>query len=99
MISVPQSKAAEIIKGKNNKPTILLCWGYNRKNWVEFFEALNNDFEFVYLFYMYPHEEQEVFTENKEFFILNTVQQKNYLETYNRLKWFLWVWMVFKPLH
>ncbi|HMJ47604.1 MAG TPA: hypothetical protein VK498_09750 [Ferruginibacter sp.] len=50
------------------KPTVLLCWGYNRKNWIESFEALNDDFEFVYLFYMYPSEEQQVFTSNRRIF-------------------------------
>lgn len=50
------------------RPTILLCWGYNRKNWIEFFEALSNDFEFIYLFYMTREEEQQVFTENRRIF-------------------------------
>jgi|GEM_PF-2988920 len=50
------------------KKRILLCWGYNRKNWIDFFESLNSDFEFVYLFYMYPDEETNVYTENRRIF-------------------------------
>lgn len=52
----------------SGKPVILLCWGYNRKNWIEFFEKLNDDFEFVYLFYMYAHEEKEVYTNNRRIY-------------------------------
>jgi hypothetical protein len=61
------------------KPTILLCWGYSRKNWIEFFEALNDDFEFVYLFYMYQSEEREVFTNNRRIYYTSYSSPKDLL--------------------
>lgn len=45
-----------------------MSWGYNRRNWIEPFEALNNDFEFVYLFYMRPDDEGQVFTANRRIY-------------------------------
>lgn len=46
----------------SGKKRILLCWGYHRKGWVTPFEELNEDFEFVYLFYRARSEEKEVYT-------------------------------------
>ena len=51
-----------------SKPVILLCWGYNRPGWIKYFEQLNDDFEFIYLFYMYPDEEKAVYTSNKRIY-------------------------------
>ncbi len=63
------------------KPRILLCWGYNRKNWIEFFETLNDSFEFVYLFYMTKEEEQEVFTENRRVYYTDFSSPSHLLKT------------------
>lgn len=46
----------------NKKKTkILLCWGYHRKSWLHAFRALQDDFEFYYLFYISkPENERNV---------------------------------------
>ena len=36
----------------DNKPKILLCWGYHRKGWLHAFNALSDDFDFYYLFHL-----------------------------------------------
>lgn len=41
---------------------ILLCWGYHRKGWITPFLALENEFEFIYLFYKKKDEETVSFT-------------------------------------
>jgi len=44
------------------KQKILLVWGYHRHAWVEIFEKLTDDFDFTYLFYSFPEQEKESFT-------------------------------------
>lgn len=41
----------------SQKPVILLCWGYERKAWVELFESLRTDFDLVYLYYRNKQED------------------------------------------
>lgn len=48
------------------KTRILLCWGYHRKGWITPFEHLNEDFDFVYLFYTTEEEEGQSFTNCKK---------------------------------
>ncbi len=48
---------------KRLKPKILLCWGYNRKGWVEVFEQLKDQFEFVYLFHIEKQQDKVKFTD------------------------------------
>ncbi len=35
-----------------------MCWGYHRKGWLHAFNALQNDFEFYYLFYLSKPENE-----------------------------------------
>src|SRR5829696_6367648 len=42
---------------KKTKPTILLCWGYHRKGWIEVFERLNDQFNFHYLYWVKKEQE------------------------------------------
>jgi len=44
------------------KQKILLVWGYHRQAWVKIFEELTDDFYFTYLFYSFPEQETESFT-------------------------------------
>lgn len=43
---------------KDRKLRILLCWGYHRKGWLHAFNALQNDFEFYYLFHLTKPENE-----------------------------------------
>lgn len=36
----------------NDKPIILLVWGYHRKGWLHAFNQLNNDYNFHYIFHL-----------------------------------------------
>lgn len=68
-----------------NKKKILLCWGYNRQNWIENFENLNDQFEFIYLFYLEKSEEAEVYTNNKIIYYTDYKTPKkllNYVKPY-----------------
>jgi hypothetical protein len=40
----------------NSKKRILLFWGTHRKDWREVFDRLSEDFEFTYLFYVFPSD-------------------------------------------
>jgi CDP-glycerol glycerophosphotransferase (TagB/SpsB family) len=44
------------------KPTILLCWGYHRKGWIEIFESLSDQFDFHYLYWIHKEQEPASFT-------------------------------------
>lgn len=43
---------------KSKKRKILLCWGYHRQGWLHAFKALQDDFEFYYLFYLSKPENE-----------------------------------------
>jgi hypothetical protein len=45
------------------RPRVLLCWGYHRAGWVQPFEDLRSRFDFTYLFFRTPEEEEGSFTE------------------------------------
>lgn len=53
---------------KEGKPKILLCWGYERPGWIKYFERLNNDFEFIYLYYYRKEDETLVYTDNQRIY-------------------------------
>ena len=73
-----------------NKKKILLCWGYNRRNWIESFESLNDQFDFVYLFYLEKSQETEIHTKNP---ILYYTDYKTPKELLNKIKPFKVVFM------
>lgn len=49
---------------ERKKPRILLCWGYHRKGWVQSFNALKDDFDFYYLFYLTKPENEINYSES-----------------------------------
>lgn len=47
----------------SKKLKILLVWGYHRKGWIEPFEKLKNDFDFVYMHYLQKPEKEVKYTD------------------------------------
>lgn len=67
-------------KALTDKPTILLCWGYNRMGWVEIFEKINPHFNFIYLFFYSKEQEDRSFVENKKIYYSDFNSPKKILE-------------------
>lgn len=64
-----------------HKKKILLCWAYSRFNWIENFENLNDQFEFIYLFYLEKKQETEVLTQNKIIYYTDYKTPRSLLES------------------
>lgn len=47
----------------SKKPKVLLVWGYHRKGWIEPFEKLKEDIDFVYMHYLRKPENEVSFTD------------------------------------
>lgn len=54
-----------------DKPRILLCWAYHRRHFVNIFNKLENDFEFVYLNWLSKELEMDSFTNAKRIYWLD----------------------------
>lgn len=48
-----------------SKVRLLVNFGYYRKQWIDPFERLKDQFELVYLFYIHPSQESQVYTNEK----------------------------------
>jgi len=45
------------------KSKVLLCWGYNRKSWIEYFEKIKHEVDFTYLFFYSRKDEDACYTD------------------------------------
>lgn len=50
------------------KPKILLCWAYQRSGYVKIFNALRDDFDFVYLNYIFEESETKSFVQDNKIY-------------------------------
>jgi len=41
----------------DNKKKLLLVWGHHRKDWKEVFDRIREDFEYTYLFWVFPEDD------------------------------------------
>lgn len=68
------------------KPTILLQWGYNRPNWVKFFEEMKDDFHFVYLNHIHKDSESISFTNCRKVYWSDFKNVNGILDNINPVK-------------
>jgi len=58
------------------KKRILLCWGYNRRAWIEPFEKLKHDFDLVYLFFYHHKDEDACYTDCEKIYYKNFISAR-----------------------
>ena len=69
-----------MVQENEEKKRILLCWGYNRASWIEHFEKIKNNFEFIYLFYYSASDEDDCYTDCKKYYFKQFSSAKEILQ-------------------